>query len=138
MSTMMTVATGRYTELNRRFPLQPIRNKAMARKATAILDELFGDQFDDAGEENYVMALATLLADYEDVHDPGPDTSRISGLDTLHNAIENSGITQQQLAKVMGISQPAVSQILSGKRPITADHARALGKHFRLDPGAFL
>jgi antitoxin component HigA of HigAB toxin-antitoxin module len=135
---MMTVATSRYTELNRQFPLQPIRNKAMARKATAILDELFSDHFDDPGEENYVVALAALLADYEDVHDPGPDTSRISGLETLRHAIENSRITQQQLANILGVSQPAVSQILAGKRPITADHARALGRHFRLDPGAFL
>lgn len=28
--------------------------------------------------------------------------------------------------------------VLRGDRNITADHARTLGKHFNLDPGAFL
>jgi len=28
--------------------------------------------------------------------------------------------------------------LLRGDRNITAEHARALGKHFKLDPGAFL
>jgi len=125
-------------ELIRQFPLQTIRNKAMAKKATKILDRLFREEFDDKGEEEYVLALATLLGDYEDVHDPGPDTSHITGLDTLHSAVENSGIRQRELAKVLGVSQGAVSRILNGQLSITADHARALGKRFKLDAGAFL
>jgi hypothetical protein len=28
--------------------------------------------------------------------------------------------------------------LLRGDRNITAEHARTLGKHFKLDPGAFL
>jgi HTH-type transcriptional regulator / antitoxin HigA len=136
--TATQTATGRYMELIRKFPLQTIRSAAMARKATAILDRLFRDEFEDKGEEQYVLTLAILLGDYEDERDPGPDVSGITGLDTLRNAVQKSGITQVELARVLGVSQPAVSQILGGKRPITADHARALGKRFNLDAGAFL
>lgn len=137
MNTMMVV-TDKYMELIRQFPLQPIHNKTMANKATEILDRHFRNTFADRGEEKYVLALATLLADYEDEHDPGPDTSDITGLDTLRNVVEQSGIRQSELAKVLGVSQGAVSRILNGQLSITADHARALGKRFKLDPGAFL
>lgn len=134
----MTAVTDEYMELIRKFPLQPIRNKTMADKATAILDRHFRNTFADAGEEKYILALATLLADYEDEHNPGPDTSHITGLETLRNLVETSGIRQDELTRVLGVSQGAVSRILNGKLSITADHARALGKRFRLDPGAFL
>lgn len=45
---------------------------------------------------------------------------------------------QTDLAKLLKISASAVSMILSGNRPITANHARTLGKHFGLSPAAFL
>jgi plasmid maintenance system antidote protein VapI len=47
-------------------------------------------------------------------------------------------MSQVQLAKLLGIGPSAASMILSGDRPITADHARKLAKHFTLSPAAFL
>ena len=47
-------------------------------------------------------------------------------------------VNQADLAKLLKIGPSAVSMILSGARPITADHARNLAKYFGLNPGAFL
>jgi plasmid maintenance system antidote protein VapI len=47
-------------------------------------------------------------------------------------------MTQAELARLLGVGPSAASMILSGDRPITADHARKLAKQFSVDPGLFL
>ena len=44
------------------------------------------------------------------------------------------GLTAYRVAKGCGISQPAMSQILHGKRAITAETALRLGLFFRMEP----
>jgi HTH-type transcriptional regulator / antitoxin HigA len=137
----MTVATDiftlRYRQLMNKFPLRPILTKKDANAATEILDKLFPkDSYEDPGEEAYVIVLARLLADYEEKHEPPPD--KLSGLRALQYLVDEHGIKQSELSKLLGISQAAVSMILRGERPITAEHARRLGKRFKLDPGTFL
>jgi len=43
-----------------------------------------------------------------------------------------------ELARVLGISQPLTSHLLTGKRNLTVAHMRKLESHFRIDPGYFL
>ena len=135
-TAVSNVLTSRYDQLIREFPLRQLRSKREAQAATAILDRLFRDDYDDEGEAQYVYVLARMLEDYESRHDPTHETA--SGLDLLRCLVEENGITQADLARILGIGQPAVSMILSGNRPITADHARRLGKRFGLNPGVFL
>lgn len=130
------VYSNRYRQLIRLFPLRPLRTKADAQAATRILNRLFRDRYKDEGEAAYVYVLAGLLEDYERRHDPTPDTA--SGLDMLRYLIEEHSIKQADLVDLLEIGQSAVSMILGGHRPITADHARRLGKRFKIDPGAFL
>src|SRR5580692_5071356 len=134
---MTTIASSvyseRYRQLIRRFPLRQLRTKSDAEAATRILDRLFRDRYDDEGEASYVYVLAGLLEDYEKRCDPTPDT--VSGLDMLRSMVEEHGLKQSDLAELLGIGQSAVSMILSGHRPITADHARRLGKKLKIDPG---
>jgi antitoxin component HigA of HigAB toxin-antitoxin module len=129
--------TPRYQQLMNQFPLYPIRTKHQADAATKILDELFiKDKYDDPGEEAYVIILADLLADYEEAQEANEPEA--SGLDVLKLLMEAQDMTQTQLARILGISQGTVSQILSGNRQITAEHARRLGKQFQINPGIFL
>jgi antitoxin component HigA of HigAB toxin-antitoxin module len=83
-----------------------------------------------------VIVLARLLADYEEKHEPLPD--KLGGLRALRCLVDEHRIKQTELAQLLGVTKAAVSMILSGERPITADHARRLGKRFKLNPGAFL
>jgi plasmid maintenance system antidote protein VapI len=59
-------------------------------------------------------------------------------LDILGRLAEENGIRQNELAELLGIGQSAVSMILSGERPLTAEHARRLGRRFGLNPGSFI
>jgi antitoxin component HigA of HigAB toxin-antitoxin module len=135
MSTS-TILTDRYRELIDLFPLRQIRTKADAAKATKILDELFSDHYEDAGEEEYVFMLAMALGDYEDKHlpvmeDPSP-ASRLRFMMDQHD------MSQADLAKTMAVSVPTVSMILSGARVITTDNARKLGQIFGTNAGFFV
>jgi antitoxin component HigA of HigAB toxin-antitoxin module len=55
----------------------------------------------------------------------------------LHFLIEHSGKTSAGLLPIFG-QRSHVSEALSGKRTISADQARALGKLFSVKPGLFL
>lgn len=129
--------TKRYLALIREFPLRPIRTKAELAAATAILDRLFGREDVDQGEADYLDVLSDLVDSYERENDPHYD-SQASGLEVLRALIEEHGMKQSVLAAKLGISAPAMSLILSGDRPITADHARNLGKIFSVPPGVFI
>jgi HTH-type transcriptional regulator/antitoxin HigA len=136
MSTIADIYTPLYHKLMKEFPLHRIRNRKDAVAATVILDKRFRDRFDDPGEEQYVMILADLLADYEEERDPAPDAA--TGLDVLRLLVDQHDLRQSDLAQILGIGQSAVSMILSGERPLTADHARRLGKRFGINPGTFI
>jgi addiction module HigA family antidote len=48
------------------------------------------------------------------------------------------GLTQLAVAEATGIPQSRLSQILSGRRAITADTAARLGRFFQVDPRNWL
>lgn len=48
------------------------------------------------------------------------------------------GITQMAAANATGIPQSRLSEILAGRRSITADTAARLGRFFRVDPRNWL
>lgn len=48
------------------------------------------------------------------------------------------GITQLAAAKATGIPQSRLSEILAGRRSITADTAARLGRYFQVDPRNWL
>jgi HTH-type transcriptional regulator/antitoxin HigA len=129
--------TRRYLELIHQFPLRPIRTKAELAAATEILDRLFGRDDADTGEADYLDVLSDLVDSYERENDPNYD-SEATGLEVLRALMEERGMKQSTLAAKLGISAPAMSLILSDDRPITAEHARNLGKIFSVDPGVFI
>jgi addiction module HigA family antidote len=51
---------------------------------------------------------------------------------------EPLGITQLAAAKATGIPQSRLSEILAGRRAITADAAARLGRFFQVDPRNWL
>jgi plasmid maintenance system antidote protein VapI len=56
----------------------------------------------------------------------------------LKAVVESSGVTQAELANVLGVAQGTVSKIMSGARSITVDHAKRAARHFKMRPEAFL
>jgi addiction module HigA family antidote len=56
----------------------------------------------------------------------------------LEEFLKPMGITQNQLAKDINVPPNRVSQIVRGKREITADTALRLGKYFGIEPEFWL
>ena len=60
------------------------------------------------------------------------------GLILRSEFFEPLGITQLAAAKATGIPQSRLSEILAGRRSITADTAARLGRFFQVDPRNWL
>ncbi len=74
-----------------------------------------------------------FLEEYEGTRTPG-----VSGRQLLRQLCLENAISGTALSKILGASRLLGSMRLRGNRNITAGHARTLGKHFKIDPGAFL
>ncbi len=126
-----------YEGLCRRFLPRPIRDQhdyastlEMARSLAGYEDEMTADQ------EDYFDILCTLLEAWDREHVTWP---KVSGLELLKHLLDNNGLTGADLSRLLGATSPRLGpMILRGERRITAAHARRLGEHFCLEPGAFL
>ncbi len=56
----------------------------------------------------------------------------------LEEFLKPMGITQYRLAKDINVPQRRISEIVQGKRAITADTALRLGKYFNVSPELWL
>jgi HTH-type transcriptional regulator/antitoxin HigA len=125
-----------YLKLLRRFPLRPIRSdEDLDRAVTVALGLDARRESLSPDERDYHEVLVTLIAKYEDEHHPIPD---VSGPAMLRCLIENRGITQAAVARGTRIGEPALSEILAGKRPMGRKTIEALARFFRVEPGLFL
>ena len=125
-----------YLDLIRRFPLRPIRDDAQADQAAKILDRYFPRGDLDAGTADYIHALATLLADYQDRCHP-VETAHITPLSLLRHLMEQHDMSTADLGRLLGNSGLA-SMILHGKRGISKNNAKILAQRFGLEAGTFV
>lgn len=100
-----------------------------------LIDSYGGDHHSSAGALLHVVG--TLVSEWELAH-PYFDLSSVTPAQMLAHHLQARDLTQKELERESGIPQSVLSLLLSGKREINADHARALGKFFRVNPGVFL
>ena len=77
--------------------------------------------------------LGTLIHAYEEEHFKKPEPS---GTEMLRFFMEEHGLRQSDLPEVG--SQRAVSEVLKGKRELTATQIRALANRFHVSPVVFI
>jgi HTH-type transcriptional regulator/antitoxin HigA len=123
-----------YFALVRDFPLTSIRDDDHLAEAQGVIDRLLR-LGPDAGGDAYLDALTDLVETYEAAHAAFPD---VSGSDVLRELMRANGLSQNRLAKAVGISQSTISAVLNGRRTLTMDHIIALAGHFGVRPSAFL
>ena len=139
MTTLISdIYTPIYRKLIKEFPLRKITTKKDADAATRILGKHISESYADPGEEAYIGVLADLLGDYEDRYEQPVSTDSVTGLDALTFYMESNNLNQKDIAKLLGVSQGAISMIIKGEREITASHARKLGKRFNVNAGRFI
>lgn len=103
--------------------VRPIRTEA----ALARVDELM-DARDGMSEEEELEVLVTLVEVYEDKHYPLGCPDPVAA---IKFCIDQQDLTPRDLIPYIG-SRVRVSEVLSGKRPITMSMARALHEHLAI------
>lgn len=115
--------------------LSTFETEQQYNKAVRWLDELI----DEAGEneapliESLIDTLGTLIKDYEDRNIPEPEADPI---DCLKFLMEEHNFKPSNLPEVG--SQEVVSDLLSGKRPLTVKQIKALSERFHVSPAVFV
>src|SRR5919197_904546 len=120
--------------LVRAFPLAHIRDDAYLDAAVAVIDRLLDKGERSPAEEMYLDALTDLVATYEEAHVAIPVRS---GVDALRFLMEANDLRQVDLVPVLG-RKSLVSEVLSGKRPLTLTHVKKLAHYFRVSPAVFI
>lgn len=107
--------------------VRPIRTEADYEAALARVDELM-DARDGTSEEEELEVLVTLVEVYEDKHYPFGYPDPVAA---IKFCMDQQDLTPRDLIPYIG-SRARVSEVLSGKRPITMSMARALHEHLAI------
>ncbi len=87
-------------------------------------------------EETKLMRLLPILVDdYDRRHALPPDNG--TPADRLRFLVNHSGKSPADLIAIFG-QRSHVNEAMNGKRKISLDHARKLGKLFNVKPGLFI
>jgi HTH-type transcriptional regulator/antitoxin HigA len=127
----------------------PVYEELLAEAAPAVIEsfeeyetvdarfsELIGKGKRRTSAETKLMRLLGLIIkDYDRRHALPPDNS--TPAEILQFLMEHSGRTNADLIPIFG-TRSHVSEALRGRRKISADHARALGRMFHVAPGLFI
>lgn len=112
-----------------------IHDDAEDAEASAIMYALAGREL-NCDQEDYLDLVSDLVDAYDREHRKQPQDA--SPLDVLKYLMEEHGISSRELARILGKDESLGSLITSGRRSVTLEHAKALGKRFAVDPSVFL
>ena len=115
--------------------LSTFETEQQYNKAVGWLDELIDEASENEAPliESLIDTLGTLVKDYEDRNIPEPDADPI---DCLKFLMEEHNLKPSDLPAMGG--QEVVSDILSGKRPLTVKQIKALSERFNVSPAVFV
>ena len=78
---------------------------------------------------------SNLVADYEDVHYPVKSPTLI---EVLKLRMFEMGLSQSELAAMLGMNQSKISEILSGKSEPTLKQAKKMARDLNISPSVIL
>ncbi len=108
------------------------------REYDAAVEQL-GDLMDEIGDNprdrryRLIETLSALIEAYDREHYP---EHKVSGIDMLRFLMAQHKLTRNDLPEIG--SRGAVSEVLRGKRQLTAKQLLALAKRFGVSPASFL
>ena len=116
-----------------------IENETQYNSAMQRINELLDVVNDDTPEDDVrsveLVLLSNLVADYEDVHYP---ISKPSLIEVLKLRMYELGLSQCALAKLLGMNQSKISEIISGKSEPTLKQARIMSQKLNISPAIIL
>ena len=84
-----------------------------------------------------LMLIVKLIEDYESIHHNLNDWEKSTPNELLRHIMTVSGTRNVDLIGIIG-SSGVVSEVVNGKRTISREQAKSLGKFFKLSPGLFI
>jgi HTH-type transcriptional regulator/antitoxin HigA len=93
-----------------------------------------GDRL-SAAEKDFYDTLVVLVEDYERRAYPIAD---VPPIEVLRDLMEANGLKQKDLVGNVFESPSVVSEIMSGKRPLTLDHIKRLSSRFNIPVSVFI
>ncbi|HTB14283.1 MAG TPA: hypothetical protein VK752_22080 [Bryobacteraceae bacterium] len=97
--------------------------------------ELLGKSRRNKAEDRLMDLLGVLIEDFDRRHSLPPDKGTPG--ERLRFLLEHSARTSSDLLPIFG-QRSHVNEALNGKRPISIEQARKLGKMFSVRPGLFI
>jgi HTH-type transcriptional regulator / antitoxin HigA len=112
-----------------------IRSEAENQRYLALLEELDskGNKM-TAAERRMTELLTLLIEDFEEKH---YSFKAASPVDVLKELMLANNLKQKDMLDVLG-TPSIVSEVLHGKRQLTTEHIRRLGRRFRVSPEVFI
>lgn len=129
-----TLARSTYADLLAAHQPRPIRTQKEYRRLLKVAESLTHPDL-TRDEGIFLDLLGGLLEAYEAERFPVPDASPAQVLEHL---LESRGITQADFAREAGVSRQLVTDILKGRRSITAEHIRRFADFFSISPTVFV
>jgi antitoxin component HigA of HigAB toxin-antitoxin module len=138
---MRTTAHGRstdsYMDLISEFPLRRLKSAAEHAKASRIVLRL-STAGSDRGAADYLDVLVDLIADYERRAQHALDMSELSAADLVRHRLEERQLSVSALARLIGVPQSNLSEMLSGRRSWSKSAIRGLAQHLNVRAERFL
>jgi HTH-type transcriptional regulator / antitoxin HigA len=131
------VASDTYMELINEFPLRRIKTAAQHAKATSLVLRL-SSQNSDRGASEYLDVLIGLIAEYEKRTQQAIESGNVSAADLVRHRLEERRISVSALARMIGVPQSNLSEMLSGKREWSKTVIRGLASHLNIRADRFL
>ena len=110
-----------------------IKTKAEHQRLLGEIEKLMTQPHLTREEREVYELLMALTGDYESKAFP---RKRSTPAELIHFLLEQNGQPQKALAGIFG--EAHVSEVLHGKRKISVSQAVKLGKHFNVNPTAFI
>jgi HTH-type transcriptional regulator / antitoxin HigA len=129
------MVTTAYANLLKEAQPQIIRDEKTHKRALGWIDQLMKKGKLSAAEEKLLELLSKLVCDYEGQLYPAPN---VPPREILHHFLENSGMSQAEFSRTIGLPRSTVSEVLKGKRNLSVENAFRLAEYFHVDPTLFL
>ena len=104
----------------------------------AVAEKLMHKRSDRTSEDTALLMLVVkLIEDYESIHHNLDDWEKSTPNELLRHIMTVSGTRNVDLIGIIG-SSGVVSDVVNGKRTISREQAKSLGKFFKLSPALFI
>jgi len=131
----LTFNPDKYSQLLVRYQPKLIRTEEENEKALAIVEELMHRPNRSPEENELYELLITLIEKFErEFYSPGESSTPHSMLAFL---MEQQNVKSEDLLGIIG-AEEVVAEVIKGKREMTQEQAKAIGKFFKVEPSLFI